>query len=41
LERYLDNRGEDADIRGVYKGLASLSKEGQFDMGSFDEDSKE
>lgn len=41
LERYLDNRGEDADIRGVYKGLASLSKEGQFDMSGFDEDPNE
>lgn len=27
LERYLDNRGEEADIRGVYKGLAGLSRQ--------------
>lgn len=27
LERYLDNRGDDCDIRGVYKGLSGISKE--------------
>ena len=27
LERYLDNRGDDCDIRGVYKGLAGITKE--------------
>ena len=41
LERYLDNRGEDADIRGVYKGLASLSKDGQFDLSGYDEGSND
>lgn len=40
LERYLDNRGEDADINGVYKSLASLTKEGQFDMAGYDGDTK-
>ena len=29
LEKYLDNRGEDNDIRGVYKGLAGFNKEMQ------------
>jgi len=28
LERYLDNRGDDTDIRGMYKGLAGLNKDG-------------
>lgn len=32
LERYLDNRGDDADISGVYKGLANLNKEMQAEM---------
>ncbi len=27
LERYLDNRGDDCEIRGVYKGLSGISKE--------------
>ena len=27
LERYLDNRGDDCDIRGVYKGLTGITKE--------------
>lgn len=27
LERYLDNRSDDHDISGVYKGLAGLNKE--------------
>ncbi len=35
LERYLDNRGEDADIRGMYKGLVSLGKEGQAGLGGY------
>jgi len=27
LERYLDNRSDDAEVRGVYKGLTGLNKE--------------
>lgn len=27
LERYLDNRGDDSDIQGMYKGLAGFGKE--------------
>lgn len=29
LERYLDNRGDDSDIQGMYKGLAGFGKEAQ------------
>jgi len=29
LERYLDNRGEDKDIQGMYKGLAGFGKDPQ------------
>lgn len=38
LERYLDNRADDADINGVYKGLAGLNKENQADFGAYGED---
>ncbi|QJW47581.1 RNA polymerase sporulation sigma factor SigH [bacterium BFN5] len=27
LERYLDNRGDDTEIRGMYRGLTSLNRE--------------
>ena len=27
LERYLDNRGDDTDIRGMYKGLTGISRD--------------
>jgi len=37
LERYLDNRGDDNDISGVYKGLASLNKEIQDELVDFGE----
>lgn len=29
LERYLDNRGDDKDIQGMYKGLAGFGKDSQ------------
>jgi len=29
LERYLDNRGDDKDIQGMYKGLAGFGKDNQ------------
>jgi len=29
LERYLDNRGDDKDIQGMYKGLAGFGKDAQ------------
>ncbi|MDR3590104.1 MAG: RNA polymerase sporulation sigma factor SigH [Negativicutes bacterium] len=32
LERYLDNRSDDSDISGVYKGLAGLNKEIDHDL---------
>ncbi|VBB08515.1 rna polymerase sigma-70 [Lucifera butyrica] len=35
LERYLDNRADDSDIRGVYKGLAGLNKEVQAEMDDY------
>jgi RNA polymerase sporulation-specific sigma factor len=37
LERYLDNRGDDTDIRGMYKGLASLGKDGQACLGGYND----
>ena len=37
LERYLDNRGEDSDIGGMYKGLANLNKELQGELDEFNE----
>jgi RNA polymerase sporulation-specific sigma factor len=37
LERYLDNRGDDGDISGVYKGLASLSKESQDEINGYND----
>lgn len=35
LERYLDNRADDSDISGVYKGLAGLNKEIQDELDDF------
>ncbi len=35
LERYLDNRSDDADIRGVYKGLVGLNKELQAELADY------
>ena len=32
LERYLDNRGEDSDVGGMYKGLSGLNKELQGEL---------
>jgi RNA polymerase sporulation-specific sigma factor len=32
LERYLDNRSDDSDISGVYKGLAGLNKDMDNDL---------
>ncbi len=37
LERYLDNRGEDSDVGGVYKGLANLNKDMAGDIDEFGE----
>lgn len=37
LERYLDNRSDDLDIRGVYKSLASLNKELQNELQTYDD----
>jgi RNA polymerase sporulation-specific sigma factor len=37
LERYLDNRADDLDLRGVYKSLAGLNKDLSEDLGDFDE----
>lgn len=37
LERYLDNRSDDSDISGVYKGLAGLNKELQDELEEFAE----
>jgi RNA polymerase sporulation-specific sigma factor len=37
LERYLDNRGEDSDVGGVYKGLANLSKDAAGDIDEYGE----
>ena len=36
LERYLDNRSDDLDIRGVYKSLAGLNKELQNELQTYD-----
>ncbi len=35
LERYLDNRGDDAEVRGMYKGLAGLNKELQVELADY------
>lgn len=37
LERYLDNRADDLDIRGVYKSLAGLNKELQNELQIYDD----
>lgn len=37
LERYLDNRSDDSDISGVYKGLAGLNKELDQEVEDFSE----
>ena len=37
LERYLDNRADDLDIRGVYKSLAGLKKELQNELHTYDD----
>lgn len=37
LERYLDNRSDDLDIRGVYKSLAGLNKELQNELQTYEE----
>ncbi len=37
LERYLDNRSDDLDIRGVYKSLAGLNKELQNELQTYDD----
>lgn len=37
LERYLDNRGEDSDVGGVYKGLANLNKDAAGDIDEYGE----
>ena len=37
LERYLDNRADDLDIRGVYKSLAGLNKELQNELQTYDD----
>ena len=35
LERYLDNRSDDAEVRGMYKGLAGLNKELQVELAAY------
>jgi RNA polymerase sporulation-specific sigma factor len=35
LERYLDNRSDDAEVRGMYKGLAGLNKELQVELADY------
>ena len=37
LERYLDNRSDDLDIRGVYKSLAGLNTELQNELQTYDD----
>jgi len=37
LERYLENRGEDSDIMGVYKGLTNFARNGQFEISEYSE----
>lgn len=37
LERYLDNRADDLDLRGVYKSLAGLNKDLSTDLEDFEE----
>ncbi len=37
LERYLDNRSEDQDLRGMYKGLANFAKEMPLGLGGLEE----
>ena len=37
LERYLENRGDDADLRGMYKGLAGLNREVQVELADYNE----
>ncbi len=37
LERYLDNRCEDNDIRGMYKGLVGLNRDSQDDACDYDD----
>jgi len=37
LERYLDNRADELDIRGVYKSLAGLNKELQNELQTYDD----
>lgn len=37
LERYLDNRGEEQDLRGMYKGLAGFGKDGQIALSGYGE----
>lgn len=41
LERYLDNRGEDTDICGMYKGLAGLNKDMSGDMADYGDEYEE
>ena len=35
LERYLDNRSDDEEVRGMYKGLAGLNKELQVELADY------
>lgn len=36
LERYLDNRADDQEIRGVYKGLVGMGKDTQAESSEYD-----
>ncbi|EGO62597.1 RNA polymerase factor sigma-70 [Acetonema longum DSM 6540] len=36
LERYLDNRADDQEIRGVYKGLVGMGKDTQVESSEYD-----
>jgi len=41
LERYLDNRSDDAEVRGMYKGLAGLNKELQVELADYNTSTEE
>jgi RNA polymerase sporulation-specific sigma factor len=41
LERYLENRGEDSDIRGMYKGLTGLNKETPTELAGYSDNYEE
>lgn len=41
LERYLDNRSDDEEVRGMYKGLAGLNKELQVELADYNTSTEE